>query len=444
VKTRILNLGISATHKKIEALGSIADALSISDFDAFVFDPNLVQHEGASFDVLIRRQREISDLLHRKGGVVICLLRQPLHCGVIISSAQADTLTILDLAANDAMNHIRPSLRVGSGSQVELVRNAIGASTRYFRVLSGALRFAAYIDRIPDLLKTGRGTVFAANSVGHPIGVEFAVGAGIVCFVPVPQGAAGDRVGAAIVQTVDAHYGGPTEIEFPSWLVEIGVPNATLHDAPISELEERKKQVEAEIESLKQKRAEVLKYRILLYGYGKSILEPVVRSAFRLLGFEVPEPDHYEGEWDVEVRESSASAIGEVEGSEGVIDVDKYRQLLDYVQAEALEGRDHKGILIGNGYRLTPPEAPERQSQFSPHALRGAHKNNFCLLPSTELFKAVCAVLEAPEDEGRKIAIRSSIFSTVGVWTFAREAAQQDPATENLASSDQGQIVAEK
>jgi hypothetical protein len=94
---------------------------------------------------------------------------------------------------------------------------------------------------------------------------------------------------------------------------------------------------------------------------------------------------------------------------------------LDYVQAEVLEGRDHKGILIGNGFRLTPPEATERQSQFSNHALLGARKNQFCLLPTIELFKAVCAVLEHPEDEGLKIQIRDSILATVGVWKFARE-----------------------
>ncbi len=241
--------------------------------------------------------------------------------------------------------------------------------------------------------------------------------------LPVPDGATGDRVGSAIVRVVEAHYGGPREIEAPAWLVEIGVPGATAHDGAIRELEEKKGQIDAEVQRLSQKRADLLNYRVLLYGYGKSVLEPAVRSAFRLLDFGVPEPEEYNGEWDVELRDPlfSATAVGEVEGSEGIIDVDKYRQLLDYVQAEALENRDHKGILVGNGYRLTEPDAPERQNQFSDHALRGAKKNEFCLLPSTELFKAVCSVLETSDNEGLKIRIRESLLSTVGVWNFARE-----------------------
>ena len=217
--------------------------------------------------------------------------------------------------------------------------------------------------------------------------------------------------------------GFPGEIEAPAWLVEMAVPGATAHDAKISELERKKQQTEAEIDQLKQKRAELLNYRVLLYGYGKSVLEPVVRCALRLLGFGVPARDEYKGEWDVELREprSSATALGEVEGSEGIIDVDKFRQLLDYIQDEAIEGRDHKGILIGNGYRLTAPDAAERQSQFSAHAANGARRNGFCLLPTTELFKAVCAVLEEPADEGLKISVRDSILSTVGAWAFAHE-----------------------
>lgn len=159
-------------------------------------------------------------------------------------------------------------------------------------------------------------------------------------------------------------------------------------------------------------------------------MEPSVRGAFRLLGFSVPEPEQYQGEWDVELRQTASgnTAIGEVEGSEGAIDVDKYRQLLDYIEAEALDGKEHKGILIGNGFRLTSPDSPERQQQFTEHALRGAARNHFCLLPTTELFKAVCSVLLAHDNENLKSSIRESILGTVGTWTFFHSAkADIDP-----------------
>jgi hypothetical protein len=167
------------------------------------------------------------------------------------------------------------------------------------------------------------------------------------------------------------------------------------------------------------------------------VLEPLVRSAFKLFGFAVPEPEEYEGEWDVELRDnqSGQTALGEVEGSEGVIDVDKYRQLLDYIEAEVQEGRDHKGILIGNGYRLLALDAPERQNQFSEHARRGAVRNQFSLVSTTELFKAVCAVLESPNDQALKATIRESLLATTGPWSFVREqpAEEESPTGQGRA-----------
>ena len=53
-------------------------------------------------------------------------------------------------------------------------------------------------------------------------------------------------------------------------------------------------------------------------------------------------------------------AFVEVEGSTGQIDVNKYRQLLEYVQEELIETKTHrtlvKGTLVGNDYRSLSPE----------------------------------------------------------------------------------------
>jgi hypothetical protein len=424
VKKRILNFGVPATHELITGLGSFNDPVSISDFDAFIFDPLALKQGAVSHENYARRQAEIRDLIVEKGGIAISLLRQNHSVGVPYSGAQGgDTYGVFDPAGPNALAKVRGALRAGSGSRVEVLSSAKGASAGYFQVLAGALSFAAHLETGTANLEAVGGTVLAVNSVGYPIAVEFAVSGGRICFLPVPDGATGDRVGSAIVRIVEAHFGGPSEIEAPAWSLDLPIPGANAHDPKIAELEGRKEQIEAELVQLRQKRANLLSYRTLLYGQGKSVLEPVVRSAFRLLGFGVPDPEEYLGEWDFELHESRSSetAIGEIEGSAGVVDVDKYRQLLDYVQAEVLEGREHKGILVGNGFRLTAPDAPERQKQFSDHALRGAKRNGFCLVPTIELFKVVCAVLEATENEGLKIGIRDSILSTVGVWTFARE-----------------------
>jgi hypothetical protein len=425
VQTRILNRGIYATHKLIVELPSLNSDVSISDFDAFVFDP--LSLTPVNIENFGRRQKEIRDLVAQKGGIAISLLRQSVPLGFPTKNGTAETLGLFDEVALESLGRLRGFVHAGLGTQIEVVAGAKGVLAGYFRVLHNALEFAAYVDMPHDVLESLGGTVFAVDSVRHAVGIEFAVGAGRICVVPIPQGTDIDRVGSAIVRVVEAHYGGPSEIEKPPWSAEIIIPGANANDSQISELEESQKEVELQIAQLRQRRADLLSYRVLLYGYGKSVLEPVVRSAFRTLEFGVLEPDEYEGEWDIELHElDGQTAVGEIEGSEGIINVDKYRQLLSYVQDEALEGRDHKGILIGNGYRLTAPDAPERQLQFSEHALRGAKKNGFCLLPTTELFKAICAVLETENNQALKKDIRASILSTVGVWTFAPKSSSSE------------------
>jgi hypothetical protein len=421
VKKRIFNFRVDATHGLITAFGSLDVSFAISDFDAFIFDPSALPHGSVTEVNYVRRQNEIRDLVVGKGGVAICLLRPNSTVGFAVAGRAADTYGLFDLTVPNALAQIRAALRAGWGSHVQVVPSARGASAAYFRELKGVLCFAAYLDTNATNLADVGGTVFAIDSVTHPIAVEFVAGAGRVAFVPVPQGAQPERVGAAIIRVVEAQYGGLGEVEAPDWVVSVGVPGATAHDGRLAELEKEKGGIEAEVSRLRQKRDGLLNYRVLLYGYGRSVLEPVVRSAFRLLGFGVPEPEEYAGEWDVELHEprSSGTAIGEVEGSTGAVNVDKLRQLLDYVHSEVEQGRDHKGILVGNGYREMAPDAAERQSQFTEKALLGARKFGFCLLPTTELFKAACAVLKSADKEGLKTRIRESILLKVGVWAFA-------------------------
>jgi hypothetical protein len=424
MKPRILNFGVSGIHDRITVLSHIENAVSISDFDSFVFDPASLGGQQFRRETYERRRNELRELINQKNGVIVCILRPDLK--MVVSELGGTTpYSLFDYAAPRSVGLVRTKIRAGEGSQWKLVPNVKSASNGYFRVLQGKLLFEAFLEMPDAEVGAAGGIVIALNSVGYPVAVEFLVGAGRLCFVPIPRDVPGDRVGAAILRVVEAHFGGPGEIEVPPWANEIEVPGADENDGRIAELGQTKSTIEIEISELTRKRSELLNFRQLLFGYGRTVLEPVVRDAFRRFGFTVLGPDEYEGEWDVDISEpvSGRTAIGEVEGSEGVINVDKYRQLLDYFQAEVLEGRVRKGILIGNGYRLKELSEPDRQNQFTEQALRGGRQNGFCLLPTTELFKAVCAVLESPQDEALKFEIRNSLLLTVGIWTFARTSA---------------------
>ncbi len=413
---------MAATHDAITPLPNIENALSISDFDAFVIDPNILA--GAPTPETFQRRRgELQDLLEKKGGMIICVLRPNNLQGVVQGVGAFNRYSLLEQAASPAYRAVVAAVGSGAGSSVTVINSARGPTASYFQVLQQKLRFEAFLRLTEAQVAQYSGVVFAVNSVRHAIAVEFRTGEGMVAFVPVPHDVPGERVGAAIVKMVASHFNKRTDIDAPDWSQGIAVPGAHAYDVRIAELSTQRERLTTEMSDLEIRREEITSYIRLLFGYGKGVLEPEVRTALRLLGFTIREPEEYVGEWDIDLRDgqSGATAIGEVEGSEGPIDVDKSRQLLDYIEAEATEGRDHKGILIGNGFRLTPPEAPARLQQFSDHARRAAARFQFCLLPTTELFKAVCAVLESPQDEVLKVQIRESLLGAVGAWSFARE-----------------------
>jgi len=436
MKRRILSFGVEATHSSITQLGSFEDPIAISDYDVFVCDPATLSRTQPLRPTFERRQRELRDLVTRKDGIVIFLLRRD-RTMTLMNFGAVNVYTLLDSTYPPAVGLLVSSLRDGEASRWGLVPDAKGAMGGYFRVLQDKLHIQTFLESEANFIAGAGGSVFAKNSVGYPIAVEFTVGTGRLCFIPGPRDVSGERVGAAIARIVDSHFGGPAEIDAPAWAAEIVVPGASTNDVRISELEESRARIDREITVLGDQRSELTNYRQLLFGYGKPILEPAVRKALRLIGFEVPEPEEFNGEWDVELRDptSGKTGIGEIEGSEGPIDVDKFRQLLNYFQSEVLEGRTPKAILIGNGYRTTEPNAAERQQQFTEHVLRGATQFGFCLLPTAALFRALCAVLEAPQDTALKIEIRDSILSTVGVWSFAREVTTESAATGASASS---------
>jgi len=409
MKLNILNYRVNTTHDLISPLNQIAELVSISDYHAFVYDPAGLHIGGVTAVDADRRKSEVRDLLSKKGGIVLAFLRP---------ETVQDWL--LDAASTTISNLVRMTVRPGAGSQFKTVPSAKGVMGGYLQVLKGKIQFTAHLEASESQLRGLGGTIFAVDSVGDPIAVEFVVGEGRFCLLPPPTNIPADRLGAAMVKVIRDHFNKSAQMDAPSWANEITVPGANVHDQQIKELTKQTEDLAAQIDVLRVDRENLLKYVGLLFGYGKAVLEPVVRSAFRLFGFTVPEPEEYQGEWDVELRDagSGSTALGEVEGSEGFIDVDKYRQLLDYIEGETLEGREHKGILVGNGFRLLAPDASERQDQFSEHAKRGAARNEFCLLPTTELFKAVCAVLDAPEDQALKVSIRESLFATTGLWKF--------------------------
>jgi len=435
---RILSFGVAATHGRITALSAFGDVVSMSDFDAFVFEPHVLR-TVVNLEVLSRRQAEIRDLVQRKGGLLLCILRPPCQMQTNAGGVQ-DVLNLFDLANPQLVAIVKSGLRMGTATKWGLVGPRKGVTFGCVQSLGNRLRPEAFLESERGFLEGVGVLTVAENSAGWPVSFEFACGPGRLCFVPVPVDVTDGQLGAAIARMVEAHFGGSVEVELPEWVAGVSVPGAAANDARIAELEKQKEEVAAELARLSEEKSQLLNFRALLFGYGKSLLEPVVRQSLRELGFKVLEPEEYDGEWDVDLTDegTGASAVGEVEGSEGAINVDKLRQLLEYVEAEENAGRKRKGILIWNGYRLKGLVEPVRQAPFTEMAVKRARGFEYCLLPTSDLFAAVCAVLERSGDEALKSHLRGSILSTVGSWRFGglsqavrvKEEGEQEPGTK--------------
>src|SRR5579864_378956 len=234
MKRRVLSFGVAATHNLISPLANFGNPVSISDYDAFVLDPAALYNQNWPKSVFERRQRELRDLVTLKGGIVICSLRADRQL-VVEQIGAISFYRLLDQIWPQALSFIQRTVRDGEGTQWKLLPNAKGAMTGYFRVLQSNLHFEGFLEA--PVAGTG-GTVFAVNSVGYPVAIEFAIGGGRLCIVPNARDVPSDRVGAAIVRVVETHFGGPAEIDVPAWATDVSVPGADANDVRLAELEQ--------------------------------------------------------------------------------------------------------------------------------------------------------------------------------------------------------------
>lgn len=203
----------------------------------------------------------------------------------------------------------------------------------------------------------------------------------------------------------------------PAWVEGAAKPKS------IDEIERRIAEIDAKIDELRTqrnneavRRTDVLEYSHLLYETGKP-LERAIEKVLRLLDYKVEtfrvgdlEIDH------VIVGPSGRRMIGESEGKDSsAIDISKFRQLESNI-GEDFEREDidqpAKGLLFGNGFRLSSPAT--RAEQFTKKSLTNAGRLGSALIQTTDLYQVAIHLLDHPEDEAFKIACRLAIEETSG------------------------------
>lgn len=205
----------------------------------------------------------------------------------------------------------------------------------------------------------------------------------------------------------------------PAWSTE---PELSLQAE--TKLRSQLLEVEAELERIQRRKEEVVQalkdagaLRKLLFEKGKP-LEQVIIHALKLMGFDARSFREGASEFDVVFESAEGRLIGEAEGKDNkAINVDKLRQLAMNIH-EDLQREEvtvpAKGVLFGNGYRLTPP-AERPVESFTEKCILAAQSSSTALVATRDLFHAVRYLADNEEDDAYAEACRKAILSGVGV-----------------------------
>jgi hypothetical protein len=173
-------------------------------------------------------------------------------------------------------------------------------------------------------------------------------------------------------------------------------------------------ELQTERQELKRKLADASDLRDLLYETGKP-LERAILKALRLMGFLAEAFVDGKSEFDAVFTSAEGRFLGEAEGRDNrPLSIDKFSQLErnlaeNFARDEVTEHA--KGVLFGNGYRLTRPE--DRPEEFTEKCVAGARRLGVALVRTRDLFEPA-RYLRRTADQAYADACRRALFDASG------------------------------
>ena len=162
------------------------------------------------------------------------------------------------------------------------------------------------------------------------------------------------------------------------------------------------------------------KLRRLLFEQGRP-LEKAILDALKLLGFDAQPFSDGESEFDAVFVSPEGRFLGEAEGKDNKsVNIVKFSQLErnlheDFARDDVTDFA--KGVLFGNGYRLSP--ITERGDFFTKKCISAAKRVGVALVRTPDLFTPAKYMKETPADAGYAKQCREAIFRAEGgIVTF--------------------------
>jgi hypothetical protein len=203
----------------------------------------------------------------------------------------------------------------------------------------------------------------------------------------------------------------------PEWVLE--KPTSEKSKAISLKIEKIKAAIEkkkSEKELAQKELTDANSLQALLYENG-TVLEDAIETAMKLLGYKMSKyrKDDLEIDHIIESPEKDR-LIGEAEGKDNsAIDISKFRQLEtnineDFEREEIDEPA--RGILFGNGYRLTEPS--KREVEFTEKCLKNAKRLNTPLIRTSDLYSVAIYLSDNDDDDDFKRSCRDAIKNNIG------------------------------
>jgi hypothetical protein len=272
---------------------------------------------------------------------------------------------------------------------------AVGAIYRS-NTSSGALILLPDIDFNPEsFIKekdgkqhwTGEARKFAARMASAVVAVNQAIHSSI-------------EISPPPTWTADAKFALAKELDLRSQLLE--------SERRVEKAQKHKEDIQGRLQAAGQLRS-------LLYEKGKP-LEHSIIEALRILGFQADPYKEAASEFDVIFESPEGRLLGEAEGKDSkAVNVDKLRQLSmnihEDLQREEVSS-PAKGVLFGNGYRLSPPG--KRAIEFTDKCIMAAQSSSTALVTTSDLFATV-QYLSANRDDDYAKRCREAIIAGIGL-----------------------------
>jgi len=459
---RVISLGFALPDPRVDN-HSIANAPALFEYDACLLDPaavsrqieDIAQGAGSSSggmyqtpagspvmpgatgafhfglgELLEQRRREAQKLLERGGVIAVFGYPNAPHASVSTLPG-ANRYTILPAAPG--VVYRAPQLLAGAGGGSIKALDHAHPFAAYLDDLAGRLRFRSWwdVDAIADFESVG--TVLARSQGGAAVAVEFQVLAGRVVFLPPPntepRGAARRNVTEALLESLIRSLETPEPEEAPNWVSRYDLPGMRDARTTVERAEGLFAEAESRLIETRAALADASRYQGLLWREGHYAFAPLVRDAFRALGFVVT-PELRE---PAELADGAEVALLEVDASAHTVKESSYFRLQRRIEEEFIRsGVRHKGVIAVNGERQQDPK--DRTAPLSETLVNACENFGYALITGESLFALVSYALEGTDAE-TLATIRQTILEADGLLAI-EEGAGEEEGDEGGESGD--------